>query len=121
MRGLSDVSEGLRARIASLRARVLYGYPWWLRPFVDRNVVAITLGRRVYLSPGLTSRASEELEKLLRHELAHVEQVIRHGLIRFLYLYVREYITLRRSGLPADIAYRRISFEAEAFAAEEAV
>ena len=121
MRGLSDVSEGLQARIASLRARVGYGYPWWLRPFLDRNVVAITIGRRVYLSPSLTSRASSELEKLLRHELAHVEQVLHHGLVRFLYLYAAEYIALRRSGLPADSAYRRISFEVEAFAAEEAV
>ncbi len=121
MKGLTDISEGLTARIGSLRARVMYGYPWWLRPFLDRNVVAITLGRRVYLSPTLSSRASEELERLLRHELAHVEQVLRYGLLRFLYLYVREYITLRRSGVPAEEAYRRVSFEAEAFAAEEAV
>lgn len=119
--GLTDISEELTVRIGSLRARVMYGYPWWLRPFLDRNVVAITLGRRVYLSPSLVFRASEELERLLRHELAHVEQVARHGLLRFLYLYGREYVALRRSGLPAEAAYRRVSFEAEAFAAEEAV
>jgi hypothetical protein len=121
MPGLSDFSDHLAERIGSLRARVRYGYPWWLRPFLDRNVVAITLGRRVYLSPRLIERAEEDLEKLLRHELAHVEQVIRHGLLIFLFLYVREYIALRRSGLPAEEAYRKISFEAEALAAEEAV
>jgi hypothetical protein len=99
-------------------ARIAYAFPIWLRPFLQRGVIAITLGRRVYVSAKVKG---EELERLLRHELKHVEQVNRIGLFRFYWRYVREYIALRRSGLKSFEAYRRVSFEEEASAAEELV
>lgn len=40
------------------------------------------------------------------------------GLLRFVWRYLREYVRNRLSGMPADAAYRNISFEREAFAAE---
>jgi muconolactone delta-isomerase len=92
------------------------GYPWWLRLLLWRDVAAITLGRRIYVAPGI---AGEALERLLRHEQIHVEQMARLGIVRFLWRYVREYAANRMRGFSAAEAYRRISFEVEAFAAEE--
>jgi len=96
----------------STEAIVRIGYPWWLRPFLHRNTIAITLGRRIYIAAGHASDA------LLRHELAHVRQAGELGVARFLWRYVAEYLRNRRRGMPHDAAYRAISFEAEAFAAE---
>jgi hypothetical protein len=97
-------------------ARIRFRYPWWLRPFVLRDVVGITLGRRIYLSADVAER---QIERFLRHELAHVRQINRVGLIRFYWRYVREYIGNRRAGLESAEAYRRISFEEEARLAED--
>jgi len=98
--------------------RISRSFPWWLRPFLQRGVVAITLGRRIYVSARITG---EELQRLLRHELVHVGQINRLGIVRFYWRYVREYVALRRSGLKSFEAYRRVSFEQEAAAAEELV
>ena len=94
-------------------AIVRVGYPWWLRMFVHRRTIAITLGRRIYVAAGHASDA------LLRHELVHVRQAGELGVLRFLWRYVAEYVRNRRRGMAHDDAYRAISFEAEAFAAEE--
>lgn len=88
------------------------GFPWWMRPFLTRGVAAITIGRRIWIRPEAHSDA------LLRHELAHVRQMRDLGLIRFLWRYLGEYIRNRLGGMSADDAYRNISFEREAFAAE---
>lgn len=101
--------------IADAEARVAVGYPWWLRPWLFADVVAITLGRRIYLRAGL---AEEQIETVLRHELVHVRQVAENGLPQFLWRYGSEYVRNRRSGLSHDQAYRAVSFEREAFAAE---
>ena len=55
---------------------------------------------------------------MIRHELVHVRQMGELGLVRFLWKYVAEYLRHRRAGMSHDQAYRAISFEAEAFAAE---
>ncbi|HEV7485436.1 MAG TPA: DUF4157 domain-containing protein [Thermoanaerobaculia bacterium] len=93
-------------------AIVRIGYPWWLRPFLRRRTIAITLGRRIYVAEGHASDA------LLRHELVHVRQAGELGVLRFLWCYAAEYLRNRRRGMRHDDAYRAISFEAEAFAAE---
>ncbi len=94
-------------------AIVRIGFPWWLRPLVRRDVAAITLGRRIYID------AAHRSEALLRHELVHVRQAGELGLIPFLWRYVSEYVRSRRRGMDHDEAYRGISFEIEAFAAEK--
>ena len=109
-----DLSRDLLAA----RARIVVGYPWWLRLFLLKGVAAITLGRRVYVSPGI---GGSQLERLLRHELTHVAQIARLGLFTFYWRYLAEYVTHRRAGLSAAAAYRSISFEKEAFSAEETV
>jgi hypothetical protein len=93
------------------------GYPWWLRPWLARDVVAITLGRRIYLS-GAAAERPEFLERLLRHELAHVRQVAHHGLIVFLVRYVFEFLRHLWRERSFSTAYAKISFEVEARAAE---
>jgi hypothetical protein len=97
----------------SAEAIVRIGYPWWLRPFLHRNTIAITLGRRIYIA------AEHASDALLRHELVHVRQAGELGMTRFLWRYIVEYLRNRRRGMPHDAAYRAISFEAEAFAAED--
>lgn len=96
-------------------ARVRFRYPWWLRPFLMRGVLAITLGRRVYVDPAVT-----DLARCLRHELVHVGQVRRMGVVRFYTRYALEYFRNRRRGMGPHQAYRHISLEQEAFAAENA-
>src|SRR6266849_10585284 len=86
-------------------------FPWWLRPFVLRGVVGITLGRRIYVE-------GDDPARTLRHALVHMEQIARLGLICFYWRWIREYATHRFRGASAEQAYRRISFEIEAFAAE---
>jgi hypothetical protein len=82
----------------------------WLRPagrLVLRDWLAITLGRHV-----LAWRRLSERE--LRHELAHVEQWRRHGLL-LVPLYALESWRSRRT---AEGWYRGNRFEVEARAAE---
>lgn len=110
-----DVPERLAAAVNQAGARIRIGYPWWLRPVLARNVVAITLGRRVYVRGAM---AAEAFERLLRHELAHVRQVNRLGLLRFLWRYGTEFLRHWSRVRSAAAAYTLISFEIEAYAAE---
>ncbi len=107
-------TPAIEQRIHDYQARVRVGFPFWLRIFLFANVAAITLGRRIYVSPSVADAGVERLERLLRHELAHVRQVRELGLIRFLCRYMRDYIRLRRSGLSSHLAYSAIPFEVEA-------
>lgn len=116
--GDRDLSDELRAAADAVRARIRRGYPWWLRFLLMRGVIGITLGRRIYIAHGIDG---EKLERLLRHELAHVAQIARYGLFTFYWRYLTEYVTHRRAGLSSSAAYRNISFEKEALAAEETV
>jgi hypothetical protein len=100
----------------NLDEKIRVGYPWWLRPFLMKDVVAITLGRRIYLRSGI---ADSSVERLLRHELAHVRQIERHGLFRFYFLYAAEFVRHFRRVRSISGAYAMISFEIEAVTAEE--
>jgi hypothetical protein len=104
----SDLQQSLN----DARAIVRFRFPWWLRPFLLADVAGITLGRRIFIEGGDPLRT-------LRHELAHVRQIGRLGFWGFYWRYIREYIANRRAGLPAAQAYRNISLEKEAFAAED--
>ena len=111
----------MQKAIGDTRALVRLGYPWWLRPFMARNVIAITLGRRIYLNAAAATRSVDYLDRLLKHELAHVRQVNRHGLVGFLIRYVAEFLRHLWRTRSMDAAYRDISFEVEARAAEESL
>ncbi len=92
---------------------VRIGFPWWMRPFLWRDVLALTIGRRVWISAQV-----RDVERLLRHELVHVRQMEEHGVLPFLWKYVRHYLRNRRRGMRHHDAYLAIPFEVEAFAAE---
>ena len=109
----------LTTAITASRAKVRVGYPWWLRPWLARDVIAITLGRRIYLSGGVANRRPESIEKLLRHELAHVRQVVKYGWIGFLVRYLAEFARHFWRERSINHAYSKISFEIEARIAEE--
>jgi hypothetical protein len=108
-------SEELLDLVREARAIVRPRFPWWLRPFLMRDVAGITLGRRIYLSPAANASS---VESLLRHELAHVRQINRLGILRFYWRYAVEFLRNVRGGMSVSDAYRHISFEEEAFAAE---
>jgi hypothetical protein len=111
----------VRKAVDDARAIVRLGYPWWLRPFLARGVIAITLGRRIYLAGAVGQRSAQYVERLMRHELAHVRQVNRHGLVFFLARYVAEFLRLLWKHRSFNTAYSGISFEVEARAAEESL
>lgn len=111
-------SSGLQDLLDRHAAKLRIGFPFWLRPFVLSNVLALTLGRRIYLSRGLLTHQVDAIEATLRHELVHVRQVETYGLVAFFYVYVRDFVRLRRSGLSSSDAYLSIPFEVEARLAE---
>lgn len=110
-----NLPQSLEQAIAEARAKVRVGYPWWLRPWLMRGVIGITLGRRIYLD---MRAAPASIERLLRHELAHVRQINRLGLLRFYWRYVAEFIHHFRRVRSIGQAYNLISFEQEAAEAE---
>src|SRR5687767_5619577 len=116
---MPELTPTLTDAIAAAKARVRVGYPRWLRPWLARDVIAITLGRTIYVSPRAAERAIDRLEPLIRHELAHVRQVNRHGLVPFLARYLAEFLANFWRERSVSRAYAMISFEIEAAAAEE--
>lgn len=115
---LTRCATALAEPIERHGARIRFGFPFWLRPLVGRRILAITLGRRIFVAHSLVAMSEERIAAILRHELVHVQQAADLGLARFLFLYLSEYFRHRRSGLPHEAAYRAIRFEREAFAAE---
>ena len=90
--------------------------PRLVRLLLPRNLLAITLGRRIWIARELPPA---EMEVLLRHELVHVRQMEQLGVLLFLVRYLGEYLRNRFRRMGHDAAYRAISFEREAFAAEK--
>jgi transposase InsO family protein len=111
-----NLPSSLQDAVRDAGAQVRLGYPWWLRRLLMRDVIGITLGRRIYVRPNVSAEA---IERLLRHELVHVRQINRLGLVRFYLQYVREFVQHYRAVRSVTGAYRLISFEVEAAAAEE--
>lgn len=73
------------------------------------GAAAITVGPLV----SLRRRAVGD-QRLLRHELVHVEQWRRHGVVGFLVRYLGSYMVWRLRGRGHWDAYRRIPFEVQA-------
>lgn len=115
---MAPLTPALEEAVAAAKARIRVGYPRWLRPWLARDVIAITLGRTIYLDPRAAERALDRLEPLIRHELAHVRQMSRHGLVPFLGRYLAEFLGHFLRVRSVQEAYRMISFEIEAAAAE---
>lgn len=85
------------------------GYRLWIGGPVPPGADAITIGRTIIARRRVAS--SPTFERLLRHELTHVEQWRQLGHVRFLRRYVGEYIAGRTAGLRHHDAYLNISLE----------
>lgn len=81
----------------------------WVGGPVPPGAAAITLGSLV----SVRRRAAGD-ERLLRHELVHVEQWRRYGVARFLVRYLGAYAGWRLRRHPHRDAYLRIPLEVEA-------
>src|SRR5687767_8449546 len=105
--------DTVKDSIEKIGASVRFGYPWLLRPFL-RGFIGITLGRTIFLAPQILEQGEELLERTLRHELVHLQQIQRMGRLSFYWQYLREYARLRLAGKTHIEAYDGISFEQEA-------
>jgi hypothetical protein len=85
------------------------GWWLWVGGPVPRGASGITVGRVVSVR-----RGREHSPRLLRHELEHVAQYRRFGVVGFLRRYVAAYLRWRLRGYGHWGAYRRIPFEASA-------
>jgi Domain of unknown function (DUF4157) len=84
------------------------GY-WLLIGPAAPGAAATTLGSLILMRPRGVGDA-----RLLRHELEHVRQWRRYGVIGFLWRYLGAYLRWRARGYRHQAAYRRIPFEIEA-------
>lgn len=75
---------------------------------------AITLGRKVYIRREFFDDDGHIPLDLVAHEVAHVAQFLRDGVLTFLYYYLRDYARGLLSGLSDSAAYRAIPYEVEA-------
>ncbi|MGK2859846.1 MAG: eCIS core domain-containing protein [Thermoanaerobaculia bacterium] len=105
-------------RVEAAGGRLCRGFPRWLSLFLGKGTLAITLGRRIYLGEPLLARDGEEIDAIVAHELEHVRQFARVGLVAFAWRYARDYVGNRRRGMSAYEAYEAIPFEVEARVAE---
>jgi hypothetical protein len=85
------------------------GWWRWIGGPVPPGAAAITLGRLIIVR----ARAADD-PRLLRHELVHVEQWRRLGVVRFLARYLGSYVRWRLRGHGHRAAYLRIPQEVEA-------
>lgn len=85
------------------------GYWLWVGGPVAPGAAATTLGPLI-----LVRRSSAGSEHLLNHEIEHVRQWRKYGVVEFLVRYLTAYVAGRMRGLPHWAAYRRIPFEVEA-------
>lgn len=97
-----------RARVAGMSIERRDGYLLWEGGPLPRGVEGITLGSLVIVRHGKAT------PYLLRHELVHVRQWRRYGVVGFSARYVGSYLVwrLRRKGHRG--AYLRIPMEIEA-------
>lgn len=113
------MNESLGARVRDAGAIVRVGYPLLLSLIVNRRILAITIGRRIWIDPRAAELGAELLERVVRHELVHVAQYRRDGVWGFLLRYGTEYLRGRLAGMSHGEAYRGISYEREAYANEQ--
>jgi hypothetical protein len=84
------------------------GYRLWVGGPVPKGADGITLGSLVIVREG------KDTPYLLRHELVHVRQWRRYGVVGFSVRYAAHYLLWRMRGKDHLGAYRRIPMEIEA-------
>jgi hypothetical protein len=88
---------------------------WIFKFWPLKNFEAITFPWGVYF------KAPENLvnKSTIRHEQIHLEQRERLGVFIFYFLYLKEYVLNIFKFRNFDMAYRKISFEIEAYAKQD--
>lgn len=107
----------LRVRLLPVRpANVeVRPFPRWLDRLWPRWVAALTMPWAIYVRQSALSGEADLLSRLIVHELVHVQQWKRHGVVGFLRHYLDDYSRARLRGMKHKEAYRAISLEAEAY------
>ena len=80
-------------------------------PWLPSGAHGLTLGRLVLVTD---DSVRDGTSRLMAHELVHVDQYARLGVVRFLRRYVADYLRHRRRGLAHHDAYLAIGMEQEA-------
>jgi len=115
-----DAARIDRSRLAAELPRVdpsrvpVWEAAWWFRAVWAKGITAVAMPWGIYLHPDRLEAPPERLGPLIVHELAHIEQWRRLGLVGWLRSYLGDYLRGRRSGVPHRDAYRCISLEVEA-------
>jgi len=81
---------------------------------VKLGVIGTTIGHHIFYS-----QSEDRVKSRLRvHELKHVEQYEKYGVVGFLVVYFYDYIKGRLKGYSHMDSYFKIKFEIEAYEAE---
>lgn len=104
----ADLPEVDPSRVA------VWAAPAWFRRFWAPWVTAVAMPWGIYLHPKRFEAGPEELGPLIVHELAHIGQWRRLGMVGWLRGYLGTYVRARRAGLGRQEAYRSIPMEEEA-------
>ena len=91
------------------RFRVRYEHWIFKLPFM-RRYRGMVIARTILFKDA----KAEVAPALLRHELAHLEQMDQHGILRFYLIYFCDYLANLWRLRDHDAAYRHIRFEREA-------
>ena len=91
----------------------------WFRAMWARGIVAVAMPWAIYFTPQMVDRyenGSElpQLAQLLVHELTHIEQLRRLGVLRHVGQYTADYVRGRLQRVGHWDAYRAIRLEVEA-------
>jgi GNAT superfamily N-acetyltransferase len=105
-------------RVDPRSVRIWVG-PWWFRMFWGREIAAVAMAWGIYVRPDIMRRFAEGREParnatLIVHELAHLEQWRRLGVIRHSVQYLFDYVRGLAAGKGTQGAYRAIRLEVEA-------
>lgn len=106
---LSDALPGLDLDRVTVRAA-----PQWLGGVWGRQIAAMALPRLILIRRDVLESDPAGLGELIVHELVHVHQWLRLGLVGFLWRYLRDYLAGRLRGWSHHRAYRAISLESQA-------
>jgi hypothetical protein len=113
--GGADPAEiGNRLGLGDIDRVAIRTAPKWMVRTWRGDVAAMTLPWAIYVRNDVLVGESSRLARLISHELVHVRQWQQLGIMRFLRLYLSDYLGGRREGLSHNQAYLAISLEMEA-------
>lgn len=107
--------DALDAELGSVAINSVNVWPAsrWVRAMWRPGIMGVTQWRWILVDPqALADR--HKLARLVLHELVHVQQFAEMGYVRFMYRYIRDYVSGRRAGMDPREAYLAIPAEVEA-------